>query len=79
MDLIQTSEAQGLNPDTERVALGLAHLPWELLHDGNGFLPVRSVQQRQTQVIGVQRCLNNTQEGTAMLCPTRNLYVSRFS
>ncbi|MDZ8223851.1 tetratricopeptide repeat protein [Nostoc sp. ChiVER01] len=63
LDLIQTSEAQGLNPQTERVALGLAHLPWELLHDGAGFLiehqnlsvlPVRSVQQRQTQVIGVQ-------------------------
>ncbi|BAY31582.1 TPR repeat-containing protein [Nostoc carneum NIES-2107] len=63
LDLIQTSEAQGLNADTERVALGLAHLPWELLHDGNGFLlqrqdisvlPVRAVQQRQTQVIGVQ-------------------------
>ncbi|MBD2510404.1 CHAT domain-containing protein [Nostoc muscorum FACHB-395] len=63
LDLIKTSEAQGLNPETERVALGLAHLPWELLHDGAGFLierqnlsvlPVRSVQQRQTQVIGVQ-------------------------
>ncbi|MEH1827191.1 MAG: tetratricopeptide repeat protein, partial [Nostoc sp.] len=63
LDLIQTSEAKGLNPETERVALGLAHLPWELLHDGAGFLierqnlsvlPVRSVQQRQTQVIGVQ-------------------------
>ncbi|MEH2464319.1 tetratricopeptide repeat protein, partial [Nostoc sp.] len=63
LDLIQTSEAQGLNPETERVALGLAHLPWELLHDGIGFLlqrqnisvlPVRSVQQRQTPVIGVQ-------------------------
>ncbi|MBC1222029.1 tetratricopeptide repeat protein [Nostoc sp. UCD121] len=63
LDLIQTSEAQGLNPETERVALGLAHLPWELLHDGAGFLierqnlsvlPVRSVQQRQTQIIGVQ-------------------------
>ncbi|MCC5641790.1 tetratricopeptide repeat protein [Nostoc sp. CHAB 5824] len=63
LDLIQTSEAQGLNPETERVALGLAHLPWELLNDGAGFLierqnlsvlPVRSVQQRQTQVIGVQ-------------------------
>jgi tetratricopeptide (TPR) repeat protein len=63
LDLIQTSEAQGLNPETERVALGLAHLPWELLHNGSGFLmerrdisvlPVRSVQQRQTQVIGVQ-------------------------
>ncbi|MEH1968710.1 CHAT domain-containing protein [Nostoc sp.] len=63
LDLIKTSEAQGLNPETERVALGLAHLPWELLHDGAGFLierqnlsvlPVRSVQQRQTQVIDVQ-------------------------
>ncbi|MBR8841050.1 MAG: tetratricopeptide repeat protein, partial [Stigonema ocellatum SAG 48.90 = DSM 106950] len=63
LDLIKTSEAQGLNPETERVALGLAHLPWELLHDGIGFLlqrqnisvlPVRYVQQRQTQIIGVQ-------------------------
>ena len=27
LDLIQTSEAQGLNPETERLALGLAHLP----------------------------------------------------
>ncbi|MEH1970501.1 tetratricopeptide repeat protein, partial [Nostoc sp.] len=63
LDLIKTSEAQGLNPQTERVALGLAHLPWELLHDGTGFLlqrqnisvlPVRSVQQRQTQIISVQ-------------------------
>ncbi|KOP23588.1 hypothetical protein AMR41_25835 [Hapalosiphon sp. MRB220] len=63
LDLIQTSEAQGLNPDTERMALGLAHLPWELLHDGTVFLltrqdiavlPVRSMQQRNTQVMGVQ-------------------------
>jgi CHAT domain-containing protein len=63
LDLIQTSEAQGLNPETQRVALGLAHLPWELLHDGTGFLlelqdiavlPVRSVQQRNTNVAGVQ-------------------------
>ena len=52
LDLIQTSEAAQLNPATERVALGLAHLPWELLHDGIGFLvargivPVRLVQQR---------------------------------
>ncbi|MDF5731961.1 MAG: tetratricopeptide repeat protein [Rhizonema sp. PD38] len=63
LDLIRTSEAQGLNADTERVALGLAYLPWELLYDGNGFLierqdisvlPVRCVQQRQTQGISVQ-------------------------
>ncbi len=52
-----------MNPETQRVALGLAHLPWELLHDGTGFLlerqdiavlPVRSVQQRNTNVAGVQ-------------------------
>jgi tetratricopeptide (TPR) repeat protein len=63
LDLIQTSEARGLNPETERVALGLAHLPWELLHDDTGFLlerqdisvlPVRSVQQRNTSAIAVQ-------------------------
>ncbi|NMG09061.1 CHAT domain-containing protein, partial [Brasilonema sp. UFV-L1] len=63
LDLIKTSEAQGLNPETERVALGLAHLPWELLHDGTEFLlerqdiavlPVRSVQQRSTNVASVQ-------------------------
>ncbi|MBN3943374.1 tetratricopeptide repeat protein [Nostoc sp. NMS9] len=63
LDLIQTSEAQGLNPQTERLALGLAHLPWELLYANAGFLLeredisvllVRSVQQRQTPVIGVQ-------------------------
>ncbi|WP_026736441.1 tetratricopeptide repeat protein [Fischerella sp. PCC 9605] len=63
LDLVQTSEAQGLNQDTQKMALGLAHLPWELLHDGTVFLltrqdiavlPVRSLQQRHTQVIGVQ-------------------------
>ncbi|MEH1927411.1 CHAT domain-containing protein [Nostoc sp.] len=63
LNLIQTSEAQGLKPETEQVVLGLAHLPWELLHDGAEFLverqdisvlPVRSVEQRQAQVIGVQ-------------------------
>jgi len=31
-------EVQGLNSETDRIALGLAHLPWELLHDGRGFL-----------------------------------------
>ncbi|WP_029635403.1 MULTISPECIES: hypothetical protein [Nostocales] len=35
LDLIQTSEAHGLNRETERVALGLAHLPWELLRVSN--------------------------------------------
>ncbi|BAZ08925.1 GUN4-like protein [Calothrix sp. NIES-4071] len=28
LDLIQTSEAQALNPQTQKIALGLAHLPW---------------------------------------------------
>jgi hypothetical protein len=57
LDLIQTSEAQALNPQTQRIALGLAHLPWELLHDGSGFLlgeanvlPVRSVHPRQGNI-----------------------------
>jgi hypothetical protein len=54
LDLIQTSEAQALNPQTERIALGLAHLPWELLHDGSGFLlgeanvlPVRCLRRAE--------------------------------
>lgn len=57
LDLIQTSEAQALNPQTQRIALGLAHLPWELLHDNYGFLlretnvlPVRSLHQRQGDI-----------------------------
>ncbi len=61
LDLIQTSEAQALNPQTKRIALGLAHLPWELLHDGSGFLlakanvlPVRTVQHRENSHLGVQ-------------------------
>ncbi|MFH7025068.1 MAG: tetratricopeptide repeat protein [Heteroscytonema crispum UTEX LB 1556] len=63
LDLIQTSEAHSLNPETQRVALGLAHLPWELLHDGSGFLlerqdvsvlPVRFVHQGDRQVAGMQ-------------------------
>ncbi|MGB7439936.1 MAG: CHAT domain-containing protein [Coleofasciculaceae cyanobacterium] len=58
LDLIQTSEAQALNSQTQKVALGLAHLPWELLHNGTGFLenvlPVRKVQHNQNDVIGKQ-------------------------
>ncbi len=34
LDLIHTSESQGLNPQTAEIALGLAHLPWELLDEG---------------------------------------------
>ncbi|WP_016952192.1 hypothetical protein [Anabaena sp. PCC 7108] len=33
LDLIKTSEAQSLSPETQKIALGLAHLPWELLRD----------------------------------------------
>ncbi|WP_414527819.1 tetratricopeptide repeat protein [Nodularia chucula] len=58
LDLIQTSEAQGLNPQTQNVALGLAHLPWELLHNGTVFLhkllPVRAVKQQNNPVIPQQ-------------------------
>ncbi|MEA5515833.1 CHAT domain-containing protein, partial [Nodularia sp. UHCC 0506] len=58
LDLIQTSEAQGLNPQTQKVALGLAHLPWELLHNGTVFLhkllPVRAVKQQNNPVIPQQ-------------------------
>ncbi|WP_245911835.1 hypothetical protein [Brunnivagina elsteri] len=61
LDLIQTSEAQALNPQTQKIALGLAHLPWELLHDGSGFLlsessvlPVRSLQQRNNNFPTIQ-------------------------
>ncbi len=57
LDLIQTSEAQALNLQTQKVALGLAHLPWELLHNGSGFLlreanvlPVRSLHPRQGNI-----------------------------
>ncbi len=61
LDLSQTSDAQSLNPETQRVGLALAHLPWELLHDGKEFLlkkptisvlPVRSLQQRTGESLG---------------------------
>ncbi len=52
-----------LNDDTQRVALGLAHLSWELLHDGKDFLmarmevaalPVRQVRARIGEVAAAQ-------------------------
>lgn len=58
LDLSQTSDAQSLNPETNRVGLALAHLPWELLHDGKAFLlqkailPVRKVRQRTGEIVG---------------------------
>jgi hypothetical protein len=61
LDLIQTTEAQALNPKIQKIALGLAHLPWELLHDGSGFLLaegnvslIRCVQQRENNFLGPQ-------------------------
>ncbi|AFZ03309.1 tetratricopeptide repeat protein [Calothrix sp. PCC 6303] len=61
LDLIQTSEAEGLNPQTQKVALGLAHLPWELLHDGSRFLlieasvlPVRSLVRNNNSFLATQ-------------------------
>ena len=63
LDLVQTMEVEALNPETQRVALGLAHLPWELLHDGQGFLLgrqdvdvslARQVQRRNSAVAGAQ-------------------------
>ena len=37
-DLIHSRETQALNRETDGIALRLAHLPWELLHDGHEFL-----------------------------------------
>lgn len=58
LDLSQTSDARRLTPETNRVGLALAHLPWELLHDGKEFLlqkailPVRKVRQRTGETVG---------------------------
>ncbi|MEA5553660.1 CHAT domain-containing protein, partial [Anabaena cylindrica UHCC 0172] len=58
LDLIKTSEAQSLNSDTQKIALGLAHLPWELLQDDRelllNILPVRKVKQENRNALGVQ-------------------------
>lgn len=57
------ADMAALNDDTQRVALGLAHLPWELLHDGRDFLmarmegavlPVRRVRERTGEVAAAQ-------------------------
>ncbi|MEO0807454.1 MAG: CHAT domain-containing protein, partial [Cyanobacteria bacterium J06643_4] len=63
LELDMAADMAALNADTQRVALGLAHLPWELLHDGDGFvmtranldvLPVRQVVKRSGAVANVQ-------------------------
>ena len=52
LDLAAPLQARDLNPATESLVRKLAHLPWELLHDGNAFLaelgiqPVRVMQSR---------------------------------
>ena len=57
-DLVQSREAQALESELARIALRLAHLPWELLHDGREFLikqqlltmpPLRWVQRQRGQ------------------------------
>ncbi|MGB3293449.1 MAG: tetratricopeptide repeat protein [Phormidesmis sp.] len=63
LNLDLPADIAALNADTQRVALGLAHLPWELLHDGSAFLMtrmeiavllVRQVQVRGGEVAGPQ-------------------------
>ncbi|MEM8505958.1 MAG: CHAT domain-containing protein, partial [Cyanobacteria bacterium P01_D01_bin.1] len=59
LNLDLPADMAALNLDTQRVAMGLAHLPWELMHDGDTFvmmrmdvavLPVRQVKQRTGDV-----------------------------
>ena len=44
LDLVPALQAQDLNPDTAPLVRKLAHLPWELLHDGHAFLAERRIQ-----------------------------------
>ncbi len=44
LDLAAPLEARDLNPATESLVRKLGHLPWELLHDGQGFLAERGIQ-----------------------------------
>ncbi|HLM98400.1 MAG TPA: tetratricopeptide repeat protein [Bryobacteraceae bacterium] len=44
LDLAAPLEAAGLNPAIEQLVRKLAHLPWELLHDGKIFLAERGIQ-----------------------------------
>ncbi len=54
LDLAEPLQAQDLKPATELLLRKLAHLPWELLHDGKVFLaehgvqPVRLMHSRTT-------------------------------
>lgn len=44
LDLAAPLESRELNPATESLVRKLAHLPWELLHDGTAFLAERGIQ-----------------------------------
>src|ERR1017187_9561958 len=44
LDLAAPLQAQDLNSASEPLLGKLAHLPWELLHDGKGFLAERGIQ-----------------------------------
>jgi hypothetical protein len=58
LDLTQANEAEALNDQLQQLALALAHLPWELLHNGRNYLtnilPVRLVHKRETPMAGEQ-------------------------
>src|ERR1039457_3817740 len=63
LDLAAPLQARDLNPATELLVRKLAHLPWELLHDGNAFLaelgiqPVRVMQSRSNHAPPANRPL----------------------
>jgi tetratricopeptide (TPR) repeat protein len=44
LDLAAPLQAEDLNPETKTLVRKLAHLPWELLHDGKCFLAGRGIQ-----------------------------------
>jgi tetratricopeptide (TPR) repeat protein len=63
LDLAAPLQAHDLNPATELLVRKLAHLPWELLHNGNAFLaelgiqPVRVMQSRSNHAPPANRPL----------------------
>ena len=63
LDLAAPLQARDLNPATELLVRKLAHLPWELLHDGKAFLaelgiqPVRVMQSRSNHAQPANRPL----------------------
>ena len=63
LDLAAPLQAQDLNRDTDSLLRKLAHLPWELLHDGKVFLaelgiqPIRVMQSRSSNGVPANRPL----------------------